>query len=453
MRRLQRFAPTLLPALLLAPVLLSQETERTALAEAPVDPARSVVAPPPGEGFYVGSASCGTPLCHGSVRPRDVYEIRQNEYQVWRTEDPHFRVYEVLSNAQSRVIGRNLGLDGRPRESPECLSCHAFTPPPEKVSGDLPIENGIPCEGCHGPAGGWIGSHDEEEWTHADSVEHGMVDLRDPSVRAGRCLDCHLGAEGQDVGHRLLAAGHPLLEFELDNFDAEISHWRNRPDVDGARAWAVGQVVALHTEMELIGRKAESGAWPELAFMSCSDCHHSLAEERWRLQDTLAPVTGYPRWSPVRWATLRHVVDTFAPNESEALADALDRVGRTVGRLGTPATDAVRAARRTEEITERVIPAVEQARWSEKQILEILARIGADERWLIRADYASARQVAYAVNALASTLVAEDSTLLRTRLPDAAEALYQAVRDPYHFDRERFADALGRLASTVRRLR
>lgn len=451
MKRL-RFAPVLLAVLVLASILPSQEPEPAATQE-PVDPARSVVAPAPGEGFYVGSASCGTPLCHGSVRPRDVYEIRQNEYQVWRTEDPHFRTYEVLSNPRSFVIGRNLGLDGPPRESTQCLSCHAFTPSPERVSGQLPVEDGISCEGCHGPAGGWIGSHDEEDWTHADSVEHGMVDLRDPSVRAARCLDCHLGAEGRDVGHRLLAAGHPLLEFELDNFDAEISHWRNRPDVDGARAWAVGQVVALHTEMEQIVRKADSGAWPELAFMSCVDCHHPLAEERWRLEGTQAPVTGYPRWSPVRWATLRHVVDTFAAAESEALADALDRVGRTVGRLGTPATDAVRAARRTEEITERVIPAVEQARWSEEQILEILARIGTDERWLIRADYASARQVAYAVNALASNLVAEDSTLLRTRLPDAAEALYQAVRDPYHFDRERFADALGRLASTVRRLR
>lgn len=432
----------------LAPVLLSQPPAGEVSPEA----AASVVAPEPGVGFYVGSASCGTPLCHGSVAPRDVYDIRQNEYHVWSTADPHFHAYEVLSDPRSLVMARNLGMARPPREAAECRACHAFAPPPERISGRLPVEEGIPCEGCHGPAGGWIGSHDEAGWSHADSVAAGMRDLQDPSTRAELCLSCHLGEAGKNVDHRLLAAGHPRLDFELDNFAASVSHWRDAPEVAGARAWAVGQVAALEAEMERIVRLAGAGAWPELSLMTCGDCHHSLAEERWR-QEPSAPVTGLPRWSPERWATLSHLVAAFAPAEVVELSAALAEVARTVGRLGTPPAEAEGAAREVRRVAARVVRAVERAEWSDRQIYRVLLAIALDGEGLPSADPAAARQAAYAVNTLASALVARDPRILTTPLPDAVEAVYQAAADPYHYDRARFAAALARLADVVRRAR
>ena len=55
-----------------------------------------------------------------------------------------------------------------------------------------------------------------------------MNDLRDVATRAQICLRCHLGQASSDhtsrvVDHRLIAAGHPVLRFELDNYSEEPS--------------------------------------------------------------------------------------------------------------------------------------------------------------------------------------------------------------------------------------
>ena len=59
-------------------------------------------------------------------------------------------------------------------------------------------------------------------------------------MRANTCVACH-----QNVDSDILAAGHPELVFELDGQSvAQPKHWTDPPDT-GARAWLVGQAVAL----------------------------------------------------------------------------------------------------------------------------------------------------------------------------------------------------------------
>jgi hypothetical protein len=71
-------------------------------------------------------------------------------------------------------------------------------------------------------------------------VTAGMRDLRNFYVRANTCVACH-----QNVDTDILAAGHPQLRFELDGQSvAEPKHWRD-PAGSNAKAWLVGQAVAL----------------------------------------------------------------------------------------------------------------------------------------------------------------------------------------------------------------
>ena len=432
-----------------APSLLSQQEPSP-----PVPPAAaaSVVAPGPGIGVYIGPQACGTAMCHGAVAPRGVYDIRQDEYHVWSLEDPHARSYETLSDERSAVIVRNLGLGRAAREEPSCLACHAFEPPAERLADGWAVEEGISCEACHGPAGGWLGTHDQAGWTRADSIAAGMTETRDPARRAALCLDCHLGGPGRTVDHRLLAAGHPPLTFELDNFAAAVSHWRERAEADGMRGWAVGQVAALERELAAVAARAGRGEWPELSYLRCGDCHHAISEQRWRTAgERGGPVTGLPRWSPARWAALRHVIAAAAPAEEERLGAALAEVARTVGRLGTPPGEVARAAGAAADAAARAMPAVRAARWERQETLAVLAALAADP--LAAADAESARQTAFAANSLASALVAADPEVLRGGIPDAVEAIYRSTLDPYDFDRAGFTAALAELASAVARVR
>ena len=53
-----------------------------------------------------------------------------------------------------------------------------------------------------------------------------MVPLENPRARAAQCLDCHFGSAGpgQFVNHRIMAAGHPRIAFEVDLFSTLTQH-------------------------------------------------------------------------------------------------------------------------------------------------------------------------------------------------------------------------------------
>ena len=96
---------------------------RTALAEAPVMPHRS-----PHE--TVGTVNCASSTCHGSITPWEASPVLQNEYTTWSRLDLHTNANEVLKNATSARIVRNLGYREPATEVKICLECHAHNPPP-----------------------------------------------------------------------------------------------------------------------------------------------------------------------------------------------------------------------------------------------------------------------------------------------------------------------------------
>jgi hypothetical protein len=415
----------------------------------------SVVAPAPPRGRYLGEASCASSSCHGATQPRQVFRVRQDEYQTWLKKDRHSQAYGSLLEERSRLIARNLGLAAPPEETPLCLACHSLQVPEARRGRAVEVESGVTCESCHGPAGGWGSRHHEEGWSHRDSLEAGMVDLDDLAMRTRLCLGCHLGDEGRTVDHRLLAAGHPQLVFELDNYGAEVSHWEpvrgEREGQPGAATWAVGQVAGLRESLAELARRSRE-SWPELAWMTCRDCHHSLAEERWR-RGLGSPSLGLPRWSPARYAVLRHLVSAIAPDERQGLDVAIGRLAARVPAFGTPGSRVAQAAEEGVAILDRVVPQVEAASWDEAMVLTLLAAVSEDRRYLVAADYDAADQAFLALNTLTSTLVRLRPGVLEGNLVEAVEELGRERQDPYRFDARTFGEGLRRVADEVRELR
>src|SRR3546814_12638979 len=75
----------------------------------------------------------------------------------------HSRAWAVLNNNRSQFIARNLGI-GDPAKAQMCLGCHSTAGTARAV----PAEDGVGCESCHGPAGGWLASHYAGVGTNAD---------------------------------------------------------------------------------------------------------------------------------------------------------------------------------------------------------------------------------------------------------------------------------------------
>ena len=444
----------------IAAALLLAVSPLAAAQEAPPPPGTPGAAPAE-PGRYVGVGTCASATCHGSTVPLDATPVLQNEYYTWLQQDRHAGAYEVLFDERSKTIARNLGL-GAAERSQRCLDCHALTPPRGAVAGRLEIEDGISCESCHGPASGWLEGHRSEGWGHADSVAAGMRDLRDPASRAGLCLGCHLGAPGRQVDHELIAAGHPELLFELDNYTASLPpHWtpageREDPErvrqvaaAEGARAWALGQARGFREGLEQLARRARSGPWPEFAEMRCDDCHHSLAEERWRWPREAGRRAGTPAWNRARWAVLRPLVAEAAPGRLDELDRRVAELAAAVPEFALPGAE---VARRAEEAAaavaalERELAAVT---WNEARARSMLAALTAAGA---PPDYEGAAQTLLAAHSLAAELIARRPAVARSGVVATLDALDGALGSRPGYDRERFEALLGRLGEQVRGL-
>src|ERR1700757_2322619 len=170
-------------------------------------------------GKYNGPGGCASSSCHGSVQPRQVTRVAQNEYSIWAGQDKHARAYQVLSNDVSVRMARILNLKSPPNQNQKCLACHALAVAPDMRAQSFDISDGVSCEHCHGPAAGWLGAHTVKEWetrTADQKAQLGMRDLRDLAIRSHTCLHCHVRTEDQSVDHQMIAAGHPDLTFELN---------------------------------------------------------------------------------------------------------------------------------------------------------------------------------------------------------------------------------------------
>ncbi|MGQ0659479.1 multiheme c-type cytochrome [Sphingosinicella sp.] len=417
---------------------------------------------------YVGVATCGGTTCHGRSEA-DGPVVRQDELMIW--QDPaspagaHSRAYAILRDPRSQIIAQRLGI-GQASTAPECLGCHA-TPPGQRGTRFLTTD-GVGCESCHGPASGWLSSHYAVGGTHANNVSRGLVPLENPRVRAGICLDCHFGSAEQNrfVTHRIMAAGHPRISFELDLFTTLQAHHQDDDDYrqrkgqsNALQTWAIGQTMALERSLTLFASPSRGieGMFPEFYFFDCHSCHRRISDDT-NFVPTAMPnpgrpiPSGMPPYNDENMIMLSAAARVIAPGAGQRfdrdvrafhLAIARDRVS------------AVAAAARLRESARALAAAFASTAMGRDQTFAIINAITSEAISPRFTDYAGSVQAVMATDTLLSSLV-NDGTVPAAnaaRIRADINIAYRAVRDPNAYSPGEFRASLGRAAAAIRRLR
>jgi hypothetical protein len=416
---------------------------------------------------YVGVATCGGTTCHGRSEA-DGAIVRQDELRLW--QDPataagaHSRAWDVLRDDRSQQIGRRLGI-GDPSTAPMCLGCHATPAGPRGIR--FQTSDGVGCESCHGPASGWLHSHYAVGGTHADSVSRGLVPLDNARARAGQCLDCHFGGagEGQFVTHRIMAAGHPRISFELDLFSTLQQHYNLDGDYanrkgrgDSTRVWAIGQAMALDRSLSLFSTaRGTEGMFPEFYFLDCHSCHRQISDDpRFRpsaLANPGRPIpTGMPPYNDENMIMLSAAARVIAPQ----LSARFERDSRAFHEaMGRDRPAAVAAAANLRQSAQALANAFSSAAFGPAQTFAIIDTITTEAIRDRFTDYAGSVQAVMATDTLLSSLVNQGQVSVGAAngIRGDINSAYRAVHDPNAYDPGGFRASLGRAASAIRRLR
>lgn len=419
---------------------------------------------------FVGVATCGGTTCHGRSEA-DGPIVRQDELMIWQDESSpsgaHSRAFRVLAEPRSIRIAQRLGI-GEATTAPMCLGCHATPAPAGARGGRFQLSDGVGCESCHGAASGWLSSHYAVGASHANNVARGLVPLDNPRARAGQCLDCHYGSAdaGQFVTHRIMAAGHPRIAFELDlfstlqqhhNVDRDYIQRKRRPD--GVEMWAIGQAMALERSLALFAdpQRGTEGIFPEFYFFDCHTCHRRISDnptfEPTALDNPARPIpVGMPAYNDENMIMLAAAARVAAPS----LAGRFERDSRAFHVAMTQGRQpAVAAAARLRDTARALAGAFEGAGFGRDATFALVDSIVSDAITNRYTDYAGSVQAVMAADTLLSALVNEGHIN-----EDAAGSIradingaYRAVRDPNAYNPREFRSNLGNAAAAIRRLR
>ncbi len=456
----------------------------------------AIVAAPPahsqGEagGRYTGVASCAGSTCHGRMEG-DGTVVRQDELMRWQEPSTpggaHSRAWAVLSNSRSQFIAKNLGI-GDPSTAPMCLGCHstqgAIAASGGARRGSVPLEDGVGCESCHGPAGGWIASHyagvgtnanpdAEMRDKHLSNLRAGLWKLEDPVVRAGVCVDCHFGSagEGQFVTHRIMAAGHPRISFELDLFSSLQAHhqedadygWRKFGAGSGrtnhVQMWAVGQAVALERSLALFqSRRGTEGIFPEFYFLDCHSCHRRIYDQAKPVKTSLDNPgrtnipEGMPPYNDENLIMLSAAARVAAP----ALADQLAaRTGAFHKAMTIDRASAVSAAAQLQQTVAALKAAFAARSFSGADAFTLVDAISAKAVGDRLTDYSGSQQAVMGVDTLLNAMVSSGRITVGAAAGIRADIdrAYTAVKDPNAFRPADFQASLGSAVRAIGALR
>ncbi|HEY0116340.1 MAG TPA: multiheme c-type cytochrome [Allosphingosinicella sp.] len=425
------------------------------------------------QGNFLGVATCGGSTCHGRsvANTPDMGPVRQDEILIW--QDPasaagaHSRAFAVLQEPRSRQIAQRLGI-AEASSAPQCIGCHA-TPAPASQRGPRFLRSdGVSCESCHGAASTWLTAHYSAGASHGANVSLGLVPLENPQRRAQVCLDCHFGHEAADrfVTHRLMAAGHPRISFELDLFSTLQAHHDEDPDYNqrkpnrasNVQMWAIGQAMALQRSLSLFtSPRGREGIFPEFYFLDCHSCHRQIRDDP-QFDPTVVdnPARPIPSGMPPYNDENMIMLSAAARVVSPALARRFDQSSQAFHEAMSRDPAAVRAAaERLKGEAAALVNAFATAPIGRAEVFRIIDTITSNAISPRFTDYAGSVQAVMATDTLLSSLVAggEISADAVQGIRADINAAYQAVREPNAYQPRNFRASLGRAAAAIRRLR
>ena len=419
-------------------------------------------------GTHLGVASCGGTTCHGR-QEADGEVVRQDELMRWQEESTpggaHSRAFRVLREPRSIAIAKRLGI-GDAGSAPECLGCHST--PAAKKGPRFQANDGVGCEACHGPASGWLSAHYAVGASHSRNVSKGLTPLANPKARASVCLDCHFGSakSGQFVDHRIMAAGHPRISFELDLFSTLQQHHDEDPDyvqrkgqTNSVQFWAVGQAMALERSLNLFSKPslATEGIFPEFYFYDCHSCHRRIYDEASARPTSVnnpgRPIPeGMPPYNDENMIMLSAAVRVAAPDLVTQFDSRSKAFHAAMGKGRGPATQ---AAARLRQTAIALADRFSRASFSRAQTFQIMETIAGQAIAPRFTDYEGSVQSVMAVDTLLNGLVngGQVSESAAASLRGQINTAYAAVDDPNSYKPRKFRRALGSAVRTIRALK
>ncbi len=407
---------------------------------------------------HIGVATCAGSNCHGSQRPFDDSPVLQNEYFLWQRDDAHSNAYKLLLAPAGKRIAANLGIKDA-STAPECLTCHTDYVPENLRGRRYSMAEGVGCEACHGGAQAWLGPHVSGN-THQQNIEQGLFPLEEPVARARLCLHCHMGTKSKPIDHRIMGAGHPPLEFELDTFtNIQPAHFRVDKDylerkpahAPGAKVWAIGQLVATETFLDglLSNRFADRGMFPELVFFDCNACHHPMQNTRWSagVGGPLGP--GEVRLADAYLTMSGVVLSILQPDAGAKWTAALADLHRASQQSVAKTRE---TAQQLRDITSSALTGLSKQTLTKAQAIDLLdrvAKVGIDGK---AGDYTTAKQIYYASDALAAYL-RQDHGVPKQTLEKPLDELFAAVDAAQTYNPDALRGALRKLRSAAEQLR
>jgi len=416
-------------------------------------------------GVHLGVASCSGSTCHGR-QEADGQVVRQDELLRWQEPSSpsgaHSRAFAILAEPRSVDIARRLGLASA-ETAPMCLGCHSDN---ASHGPRFQLSDGIGCEACHGGAQNWLSSHYAVGATHQGNVANGLYPLTEPRARAELCADCHFGSNrpGQFVNHKIMAAGHPRVSFELDLFSTLQAHHDEDEDYvarkgkqSNVRMWAVGQAVMLDRALTLFSdnRIAQEGIFPEFYFFDCHTCHRQISDDAGFRATAVAnpgrPIpSGMPAFNDENMIMLLAAARVTAPS----LASQFDANSRAFhAALASDRGSAVRAAGRLRATASALANNFSRTDFSRAQVFQIVDAVSSPANLARYTDYEGAVQAVMATDTLLNALVNSGYVGAGSATSIRADIAYSAVREPNAFRPLEFRAAIGRATRAIRALR
>jgi hypothetical protein len=345
-------------------------------------------------------------------------------------------------------IAKLLGLPSA-ATAPRCLACHSLNPDAADRAKMFDTSDGVSCENCHGPASNWLGPHTTKDWTHQQSVDAGMQDLRDLTRRTEQCLTCHLGTADKKVDHELIAAGHPDLYFELASFSSVMPrHWQKKKEEDAwqeVRELAAGQASQLKQHLARVERNAKTGVWPEYAELDCFACHHSLtaAKDSWQQErgyENRKP--GNPPWNLSRFVVLRQIALEFDAAGAQQLQTSINNLYSLVSTIGNDRNQVAAQAAQVQTLAAQLESKVRAGSYDAALVRRLMKSISGDGEYIARQGERAAEQAAMAIDSLFVTYSANAAVTNAAQVRDAIQALFREVQSPSAYNAFNFAQQM-----------
>tara|TARA_R110000796_G_scaffold205698_3_gene321690 strand:- start:10604 stop:11938 length:1335 start_codon:yes stop_codon:yes gene_type:complete len=435
----------------------------TMASPTPVEAATDVAS-----GTYLGVASCGATTCHGR-QEADGKIVRQDEIMRWQEESTpggaHSRAFRVLREPRSIAIAKRLGIKDAASAS-ECLGCHTTTAASKGPR--FQQNDGVGCESCHGASSGWLSSHYAVGASHAGNVAKGLVPLDNPKARASVCLDCHFGSakKGQFVDHKIMAAGHPRISFEMDLFstlqqhhDEDVDYVRRKGRTNSVQFWAVGQAMALERSLNLFTKPSlgTEGIFPEFYFYDCHSCHRRIYDDASARPTSIdnpgRPIPeGMPPYNDENMIMLSAAIKIAAP---DIAADFDSRSKAFHAAMAQGREPAVQEAAKLRQYANQLADRFSRASFGRDQTFQIMETIAGQAISPRFTDYEGSVQAVMAVDTLLNGLVnsGQVSESAASSLRGQINVAYAAVAEPNDYEPLKYRRALGSAVRTIRSLR